>query len=65
LRQDFQTVSAARAAEDFIVEQAVKAGLISKDHGEFIVGITFTNLKQLFSEAVEIGDADEEDPKVR
>ena len=59
----FTTVAGARAAEDFILFEAKKAGYGSKDHSEFLVGISIRDLNALYSKAIEIGlavDAAEE-----
>lgn len=51
----FATVAGARAAEDFILMEARKAGHGSKDHSEFLVGISSRDLNSLYSKAIEIG----------
>lgn len=51
----FATVAGARAAEDFILHEAKKAGYGSKDHSEFLVGISIRDLNALYSKAIEIG----------
>lgn len=59
----FATVAGARAAEDFILIEAKKAGYGSNDHSEFLVGISSRDLNALYSRAIEIGltvDAEEE-----
>lgn len=59
----FATVAGARAAEDFILSEAKKARYGSKDHSEFLVGISSRDLNALYSKAIEIGlamDAEEE-----
>ena len=61
----FTTVTGARAAEDFILLEARKAGYGSKDHSEFLVGISSRDLIALYSRAIEIGMAvDAEDGAV-
>lgn len=58
----FATVAGARAAEDFILLEARKAGYGSYDHSEFLVGISSRDLNALYSKAIEIGlaaDAEE------
>lgn len=52
---EFRSPEAARAAEDHILAQAHREGFLSPDHNEFLVGIDFRRLKELFNEAVEIG----------
>ena len=52
---DFMTVDAARTAEDYMLAHATEMGFGSKDHSEFIVGISMAQLADLFSEAVECG----------
>ncbi len=54
---EFDTVDAARAAEDHLVARTRELGFGSHDHGEFIVGVTMKQLSKLFSEAVEAGSA--------
>ena len=49
----FRSADAARAAEDYILKAAAR--FASDDHSEFLVGIEFRLLKDLFSEAVEHG----------
>ncbi|WP_394688415.1 hypothetical protein [Hoeflea sp.] len=51
----FATVAAARAAEDFTLLEAKKAGYGSKDHSEFLIGISSRELNALYSKAIEIG----------
>lgn len=53
---DFETVGAARAAEDHLLKEAHAKGFTSSDHSEFIVGIKINQLKSLFSDAVAIGE---------
>lgn len=58
----FATVAGARTAEDFILFEAKKAGYGSKDHSEFLVGISSRDLNALYAKAIEIGlavDAEE------
>lgn len=57
---DFATVDAARAAEDHLLAQARVMGHGSKDHSEFIVGIAMSQLAELFTEAVAVGQAQDE-----
>lgn len=54
---DFTTVDAARTAEDHLLDRANGMGFGSKDHSEFIVNIGIAQLAELFSEAVELGSA--------
>lgn len=51
----FATVAGARAAEDYILLEAKKAGYGSDDHSEFLVGISSRDLNALYSKAIEIG----------
>lgn len=60
----FATVSGARAAEDFILLEAKKAGYGSDDHSEFLVGISNRELNALYSKAIEIGLAVDAEEKV-
>jgi len=53
----FATVAGARAAEDFILLEAKKAGYGSDDHSEFLVGISSRDLNALYSQSIEIGMA--------
>ena len=53
----FATVAGARAAEDFILLEAKKSGYGSKDHSEFLVGISSRDLNALYSRAIQIGMA--------
>ncbi|QQA44313.1 GIY-YIG nuclease family protein [Pelagovum pacificum] len=58
----FATVAGARAAEDFILFEAKKAGYGSDDHSEFLVGISSRDLNALYAKSIEIGlavDAEE------
>jgi hypothetical protein len=53
----------APASCRFILLEAKKAGYESKDHSEFLVGISIRDLNALYSKAIEIGlavDAEEE-----
>lgn len=50
---DFQTVDAARAAEDHLLARAKGMGHGSSDNPEFIVNIGMPQLNDLFSEAVQ------------
>lgn len=52
---DFDTVDAARMAEDHMLLRANEMGFGSKDHNEFIVGIGMAQLADFFAEAVERG----------
>ena len=52
---DFTEVDAARTAEDYMLAHATEMGFGSKDHSEFIVGISMAQLADLFTEAVERG----------
>lgn len=56
---DFDTVDGARAAEDHLLARTHALGHGSKDHGEFIVGISMSKLSELCSEAVAAGEAAE------
>jgi len=51
----FDTVEAARAAEDYLLSRARDMGYGSPDHSEFILGISMKMLAQLFDESVEVG----------
>ncbi|MGI3187435.1 hypothetical protein [Nioella aestuarii] len=57
---DFATVDAARAAEDHLLARAREMGHGSKDHTEFVVGIAMPQLAELFTEAVAVGQAQDE-----
>lgn len=52
---EFDTVEAARAAEDHIIARAREMGFGSLDHPEFIVKIPMKTLAQLFDEALAVG----------
>ena len=52
---EFDTVDAARAAEDHILQRAKENGYGSTDNPEFLCGIEVRELNELISEAVEIG----------
>lgn len=52
---EFATVAAARAAEDYILLEAKKAGYGSIDHSEFLVGISHRDLNALYSESIKVG----------
>lgn len=54
-RMEFDTVDAARAAEDTLVARVRALGFSSLDHGEFIIDITMKQLGELFAEAVSVG----------
>lgn len=54
---DFASADAARTAEDFLLAQAEAMGHASKDHSEFIVGISMSDLAELFSRSVAAGEA--------
>lgn len=53
---EFETVDQARTAEDHLLARARAMGHGSKDHSEFIVGITMSDLLQLCLSAVEVGE---------
>lgn len=58
---DFSSVEKARAAEDHILAQARAMGHGSKDHGEFITGISMSLLSELWDQAIAVGEATESD----
>jgi hypothetical protein len=58
---EFDSVDGARAAEDHILAEAKKAGYGSKDHSEFLVGITNKELNALYGAAIEIGLAKDQE----
>lgn len=53
---EFDTPDQARAAEDHLLARARAMGHGSKDHGEFIVGISMGDLAQLWLEGVTAGE---------
>jgi len=57
---EFETVVAARAAEDHFLREAHAAGFGSPDHSEFIVGMEMRTLNKLFAEAIEAGQTSNE-----
>ncbi len=60
-KYDFDTVDAARAAEDYILKGGKKAGYGSQDHSEFLVGISIREMNALYSEAIKVGLAKDTD----
>lgn len=52
---DFTTVDAARAAEDHLLALAKGMGWGSNDHSEFLVNVGMSQLAELISEAVDLG----------
>ena len=52
---DFETPDGARAAEDHLLARARAEGFVSRDHGEFLVGLPMRRLRELFAAAVEAG----------
>ena len=60
-RTHFESVEAARAAEDHLLARTRELGFCSPDHGEFIVRITMKQLGKLITEAVEAGTIRESD----
>lgn len=52
---DFDTVEAARAAEDYILSEGKRAGYGSPDHSEFLKGITMREMNALYSEGIKVG----------
>lgn len=53
---EFKTADQARTAEDHLLAHARAMGHGSKDHGEFIVGISMRDLAQLCLDAVAAGE---------
>lgn len=58
---EFDSVEGARAAEDYILAEAKIAGHGSKDHSEFLVGISNKELNMLYGKAIEIGVAKDQE----
>ena len=58
---EFSSVEAARAAEDYILEMGKKEGHGSPDHSEFLFGISMRRINELYSEAIEIGLATDDE----
>ncbi|MBL3560018.1 hypothetical protein [Rhodovulum sulfidophilum] len=58
---EFGSVEGARAAEDYILSEAKTAGHGTKDHSEFLVKISKEKLNLLYSKAIEIGLAKDQE----
>ncbi len=54
-KYEFNTVEAARSAEDYILKMGKDAGHGSSDHSEFLVGISARKINELYSKAIELG----------